>query len=142
MARDFEFDLTPLTEAIRHSPEAVGRGARRGLDKVKDDWVLKSRNIAPLALKDGGNLRRQIGGELHGEGLESSLIITANASSKSGDKGFNYSYYIHKGHMAADGKSLRHPGTVEEFLDESADEEKYKQMIEEEAKDAARQVGW
>lgn len=139
MARDFEFDLTPLTEAIRHSPEVAGRGARRGLDNAKDDWVLKARNIAALKT---GNIRRQTSGELHGEGLESSVIITANASSKSGDKGFNYSYYIHEGYMAADGKSLRHPGTVEEFLDKSADEERFKQMIEEEIKEELRRGGW
>lgn len=142
MARDFEIDLTPLTEAIRHTPDAVGRGARRGLDIYKDEWVLKGRNIAPLNIEDGGNLRRQMNGKLHGAGLESNVIITANAYSKTGNKTFNYPYYIHEGHMAADGKSLRHPGTVEEFLDDSADEVKLKQTLEEEIKEELRRGGW
>ncbi len=136
MANDFELDLRHLERAIRKSPEAAGRGTRQALDEIKDDWVRASRDIAPL---DTGNLRRQITGEVEGAALNSKVIITANATQKNG-KRFNYAYYIHE--EDAGGKSLKTPGTVKKFLDESADETKWQRWLEEEITDALRREGW
>lgn len=139
MARDYNLDLTPLTEIIKRSPEAAGRGGEKGLDEVKDDWVRDARNIAPL---DTSNLRRQISGEVEKAALDSSLIVTANAKAKTGDKSFNYGYYIHEGHMAEAGRKLRTPGTVEQFLDDSADEAKFLETLEQAIKDQLQREGW
>lgn len=150
MSKEFELDLRHLERAIRNSPEAAGKGAKQALDDIKDDWVREARDIAPIApdrpKRAGGNLRKQINGELEGQALESSVIVTANATQKSKKTGktFNYAYYIHEGHMAADGKSLQHPGTVEKFLDESAEKRQaeWQRMIEEDIRDALRREGW
>ena len=133
MAKDFELDLGPLRKLIANSPEAAGRGARQAMDDIKDDWVRQSRDIAPL---DTGNLRRQITGEVEGQELISKVIVTANAA----QKGFNYGYYIHEEN--AGGKSLRTPGTVKKFIDESADEAKWQRWLEEEIADELKRAGW
>ena len=136
MAKDFTLDLSKLEKAIRKSPEAAGRGAREALDQIKDDWVREARDIAPL---DTSNLRKQINGELEGNALNSSVVITANAAQKNG-KRFNYAYYIHE--KDAGGKSLRTPGTVKKFLDEAVDEAKYQKWLEEDIQDALKREGW
>ncbi|MBA9027520.1 hypothetical protein [Peribacillus huizhouensis] len=136
MARSFEIDMRPLKRLIAQSPGAAGRGAKRGLDDVKDDWVRGARDIAPL---DTSNLRRQISGKAAG-GLNGSVIVTANATAKTGDRRFNYGYYIHE--QDAGGKQLRTPGTVKKFLDKSADEAKWKRLIEDEMKAELRRSGW
>jgi hypothetical protein len=133
MVKDFELDLGPLRHLIAKSPEAAGRGARQAMDDIKDDWVRQSRDIAPL---DTGNLRRQIAGEVEGRELNLKTIVTANAA----QKGFNYGYYIHEENSG--GKSLRTSGTVKKFLDESADEAKFKRMLEEEIVEALKGAGW
>lgn len=133
MAKDFELDLGPLRNLIAKSPEAAGRGARQAMDDIKDDWVRGARDIAPL---DTSNLRQQIAGEVEGQELNSKVIVTANAA----QKGFNYGYYIHEEN--AGGKSLRTPGTVKKFLDESADEAKWQRWIEEEITDELKRAGW
>lgn len=133
MAKDFELDLGPLRQLLAKSPEAAGRGARQALDDIKDDWVRQSRDIAPL---DTSNLRQQIAGEVEGQELNSKVIVTANAA----QKGFNYGYYIHEEN--AGGKSLRTPGTVKKFLDESADEAKWRRWLEEEIADELKRAGW
>lgn len=136
-----KLDLQPLVNLLERSPEAAGRGAKRAMGDIKDDWVRGARDIGPL---DTGNLRRQISGKQKGSGLEGEVIVTANATSKSGGRRFNYSYYIHEGGMAADGKHLRTPGTVEEFLAESADrsEERWKAMLENEIREELNRAGW
>ena len=133
MAKDFELDLGPLRQLIAKSPDAAGRGARQAMDDIKDDWVRKSRDIAPL---DTSNLRRQIAGEVEGRELNLKTIVTANAA----QKGFNYGYYIHEEN--AGGKSLRTSGTVKKFLDEAADEAKWKRWLEEEIADELKRAGW
>jgi hypothetical protein len=133
MAKDFELDLGPLRKLIERSPEAAGRGAKQAMDDIKDDWVRGARDIAPL---DTGNLRRQIAGEVEGHDLNQKVIVTANAA----QKGFNYGYYIHEEN--AGGKSLRKSGTVKKFLDQSAEEEKWKRWLEEEIKNELRGAGW
>ena len=139
MAREFELDLGPLRKLIEKSPEAAGRGARQAMDDIKDIWVAKAVNKAPI---DKGNLRKQIEGEVEGNALDSKVIVTANATqrSKKTGKTFNYAYYIHEEN--AGGNSLKTPGTVKKFLDEAADEAKFKQMLEEEIIDALKGEGW
>ncbi len=139
MANNFKLDLRPLQRLIERSPEAAGRGANIAMDDIKDDWIREARDIAPL---DTSNLRRQIDGEVEGAGLSSEVIVTANAQSKNNGRRFNYAYYIHEGHMADDGKKLRHSGTVEKFLDESVDETKWRGWLEDEIKDALKREGW
>ncbi|MEY8188649.1 hypothetical protein AB4X15_03100 [Peribacillus simplex] len=133
MAKDFELDLGPLRKLIAKSPDAAGRGAKQAMDDIKDDWVRGARDIAPL---DTGNLRRQITGEVEGNGPNTKVIVTANAA----QKGFNYGYYIHE--FDAGGRKLRTPGTVKKFLDESADEAKWQQWLEEEIADELKKAGW
>lgn len=134
-------DLAPLINLIQRSPELAGKGAERAMGDIKDDWVREARDIAPL---DTGNLRRQISGEAEKQGLNSEVVVVGNATARGGGGRFNYGYYIHEGHMAEKGRKLRHPGTVEAFLDESAEENKehYLRMIEDEIKDELRRGGW
>ena len=134
----FELDLRPLVQLIRRSPEAAGRGATRAMRDIKDDWKREARDVAPL---DSTNLRRQIDGKPKGAGLNSFVEIEANAMNS---RHFNYAYYIHEGHMAADGKSLRHPGTVEEFLKQPAEqnEQRWADMIEREIREQLEREGW
>lgn len=139
MAGSFKLDMSGLLRAIERSPDAAGRGAKLAMDDIKDDWVKEARDIAPL---DSGNLRKQIHGEVDGEALNSSVIVTANATQKTGGKRFNYGYYIHEGHMAEDGKKLRTPGTVEKFLDKSANESKWQGWLDDEIGDALKKAGW
>jgi hypothetical protein len=141
MARSFDLDIGPLIDLIRQSQSAAATGATRAMEDIKDDWIKESRDIAPL---DSSNLRKQIHGKTEGTGLESMVEITANAISKSNGRRFNYAYYIHEGHMAGDGKKLRHPGTVEKFLDESGEKNKQRwlDILEEEIKDELKREGW
>lgn len=134
----FSLDLGPLRDLIRRSPSAAGRGAAKGMRDIKDDWKRESRDVAPL---DTGNLRRQISGKVDGNGLDSVVEIEANALTS---QRFNYAYYIHEGGMSADGKSLRHPGTVEEFLKQPAEqsEQRWAQILEREIREQLRREGW
>jgi Bacteriophage HK97-gp10, putative tail-component len=134
----FSIDLGPLVDLLERSPEAAGRGAKTAMRDIKDDWRRAARDVAPL---DTGNLRRQISGKVQGSGLDSSVEIEANAMNSSH---FNYAYYIHEGGMAADGKSLRHPGTVEEFLKQPAEqnEQRWQSMLEREIREQLNREGW
>ena len=90
MAREFEMDTSQLEALIRRSPEAAARGARRGLHDSLDDWVIQSRNIAPI---DKGTLRRGIKSEgVHGQ----STNLAGEISSVAKERNFNYAYYIHE----------------------------------------------
>lgn len=137
MAKEFELDLGPLRQLLAKSPEAAGRGGHIAMDRIKDDWVAKAVDVAPLN-KTG--LRQAINGEVEGNNLNSKVIVTGNAK----QTGFNYGYYIHEGHMAEDGKKLRTPGTVEKFLDVPAEnrEETWKRWLEEEIADELKKAGW
>lgn len=141
MAKSFSLDMSALVKALQDSPEAAGKGAKQAMDDIKDDWVRGARDVAPL---DSGNLRKQISGEVEGGGLESEVIVTANAVNQTGNKRFNYGYYIHEGHMAKDGKQLRTPGTVEQFLDDTGEknEAKWQGWLEDEIGDALKRKGW
>lgn len=134
----FSLDLSPLVRLLEQSHEAAGRGVTTGMRDIKDDWKRAAVDVAPLKT---GNIRRQINGRVEGSGLESTVEIEANAMNSAR---FNYAYYIHEGHMSADGKSLRHPGTVEEFLAEPArdNEQRWQAMLEREIREQLDREGW
>lgn len=126
-------DIDPLVRLLNESVAAVEQGAKQGLDDVKDKWVADAVNIAPL---DKGALRVAIEGRVEDE---LSISVAGNARTK---EGFNYGYYIHEGHMAADGKRLRHPGTVENFIDAAVNESKFERMIESAIHERLKGAGW
>lgn len=139
--KDFEIDFEELIRALEHAPEAIGRGAKKSLGDVKDDWVREAVDIAPL---DKRNLRDQIHGNVDNPGLDGVVEVSGNATSDTGGKRFNYGYYIHEGHMAADGKSLRTPGTEEKFLEKSAEKrlKEYEQWFIEDIEKELKREGW
>lgn len=136
-----DLNLSALVHLLERSPELAGKGAERAMDDIKDDWVREARDVAPL---DTGNLRRQIDGEAEKKGLDSEVIVVGNASARGGGGRFNYGYFIHEGHMAEKGRKLRHPGTVEKFLEEPAEanKQRYLEMIEDEIEEELRRGGW
>jgi hypothetical protein len=136
MARDFEFDISGLQHLLNQSPQAAAKGAKRGLHDSLDDWVLKSRDIAPI---DTGLLRRGIKAEgVAGTGLN----LKAEISSTAKERNFNYAYYIHE--QDAGGKNLRVPGTVKKYLDQSGEDnkDKWMQWVEEEVRNELQRQGW
>ncbi|MEH7521689.1 hypothetical protein V7149_00180 [Bacillus sp. JJ1503] len=136
--RSSDLDISPLMNLLRRTTYAAQRGANRAMTDIKNDWVRSSRDIAPL---DTGNLRKQISGNVIKSGNSPIVEIKANAINSSH---FNYAYYIHEGEFAADGKRLRHPGTVEKFLDDSQrqNEERWKAMLEAEILKELQREGW
>lgn len=139
MAIELKFDVSRIADACRKSPEAAYTGAKRGMHDVMDDWLLKSRNVAPL---DTGNLRRQLATEVKGTSL-ADLVgeIYGNATESSPKYGrFNYGYWLHEVHTG----KLHTPGTVRKFLDEPAEQnkEKWFQHIEKEVQAELRRLGW
>lgn len=139
MAMEFTFDLSRLSEAIRRAPEAAGRGAKQGLDDIKDDWVRESRDIAPT---DTTNLRKQIHGDVENPGLNGQVIISAPAMSTWKGRPFNYAYYIHEEN--AGGKSLKTPGAEKKFFDVSGKnrEDEWQRWLEEEIERELKREGW
>jgi hypothetical protein len=133
MARDFEFDVSRLQHLMNQSPRAAAKGARRGLHDSLDDWVLQSRNIAPL---DKGTLRQGIKAE-GVRGRETNLV--GEISSVAKERNFNYAYYIHE--LDAGGKNV---GGEKKYLDKSGEENKDKWMrwIEEEIRAELQREGW
>lgn len=122
---------------IQQTPGAMADGLESALDDIKKDWHTGARDIAPL---DTGDLRQQIKSQASNTGLDGEVVIESNARRN----GFNYAYYIHEGHMAADGKRLRTPGTVENYLEESAERRKseWTQWIEDDVEREVRRKGW
>jgi hypothetical protein len=135
VAIELEFDLSPLIDLIRKSPEAAARGAKRGLHDALDDWVRQSRDIAPI---DGGTLRRSITAHpIEGSGLNLEGTVSANATERWRNGTFNYAYYIHE--------VTEHAVTGDpKFLDNPAkqNERKWYGWIEDEIKDELKKAGW
>jgi hypothetical protein len=133
MARDFEFDVSGLQHLMNQSPQAAAKGAKRGLHDSLDDWVLKSRDIAPI---DKGTLRQGIKAE-GVRGRETNLV--GEISSVAKERNFNYAYYIHE--LDAGGKNV---GGEKKYLDKSGEENKDKWMrwIEEEIRAELQREGW
>lgn len=162
MASSIEFDFRKLIEKYDKAAETIALGLRRGLHDVLDEWRAESVDVAPIdttpapkrrrkgkrgrASGGGGTLRRSISvGEIVSDGLSISGSISANATEKSRNgRRFNYAYYIHEGFAEKDGKKMRTPGTVADFLDATAkkNEERWQVRIEEEIKEELRKQGW
>lgn len=135
-----DFDIDKFMRMVEKSPDAILRGAKRGMHDALDDWQSAAVDIAPL---DKGTLRRSIAQEpiqVSGDSIVG--VITANAIEVSRSGRFNYAYYIHE--KDAGGKILRHPGTVKKFLDVSLkkNEKKYLDHIEKEIKTEMEREGW
>lgn len=136
MALDFELDISKFLRGIEAAEDAVKKGAKQGLDDVKDDWTREARDIAPL---DSSNLRRQIDGEVDGF----VVTMTGNAVENSKRYGrFNYGYWLHE--KAPSSTNLTTPGTKLKFFDESGNDRKddWLKMIENEIKEELRKAGW
>lgn len=136
---NFTLDMSKFLKAVKESPEAVGRGAKRALGDIKDDWVRGAVDIAPV---DTTNLREQIRGEVGESGSSSFVEVEANATQESKSGRFNYAVYIHE--YDAGGKILRTPGTEKKFLDVSLEqrEDEYQQWLEEEVEAELKKAGW
>jgi hypothetical protein len=133
MAREFEINTLQLEALFRASPEEAARGARRGLHDSLDDWVLKSRDIAPI---DKGTLRQGIKAEgVRGAGLN----LKAEISSTAKERNFNYAYYIHE--EDAGGKNV---SGEKQYLDKSGEDnrDQWKRWIEEEIRAELQREGW
>lgn len=137
MATNFRLDWSEIDRALRRSPQQMGSVARQALDDIKDDWVRGARDIAPI---DDNPLRRSIQGTLKNPGLSGIVEVSANAKQESRGRSFNYALYIHE--YDAGGKSLKTPGTVKKFLDESMDEAKATRMLERELRRGITNAGW
>lgn len=140
MARDLELDLTGLMRALQGFEDEAQSSLHSTMDEIKDDWVQKSRDVAPL---DDGNLRRQIDGSVEGTGANSKVIVTGNATNSSRGYGrFNYGYYLHE--EAPSSTNLSTQGTTLKFLDEPAEEReaKWMQWLEDGLREAARRRGF
>ncbi|MEK3995463.1 hypothetical protein MKY29_11980 [Psychrobacillus sp. FSL K6-2365] len=133
----FELDLSELDRAFLRSPQIVGETTEEVLDEIKDDWVMEARDIAPLK---SGNLRQQIKGTVQESGMNSSVMVTGNATNRTGNGDFNYGYYIHE--LDAGGDSLRTPGTEKKFLEKSVDETKWQRMLVQRVLNKLRGLGW
>lgn len=131
-------NINEYMRLIQQTPGAMADGLESALDDIKKDWHTEAREIAPI---DKGDLRQQIKSQASNTGLDGTVVIESNARSSSG---FNYAYYIHEGHMAADGKRLRTPGTVEKYLEESAEQRKgeWVEWIEDDVEHELRRKGW
>lgn len=136
MAIKVDLNLDGLIRLLEKSPKAVYDGAKRGLHDTMNEWLSKSRDIAPL---DSGNLRRQLhtevddkvlAGEIYGNAVEYSLKYGR----------FNYGYWLHEIHTG----NLSTPGTVHKFIDAPAkkDKEKWLRHIEKEIEAEAKRKGW
>jgi hypothetical protein len=137
MARDFDINIAGLERLMRMSPEAAGRGAKRGLHDALDDWKAQATDIAPI---DKGTLRRGIKAEgVKGTGLNMKAEISSTAIEESGSGRFNYAYYIHE--LNAGGANV---GGEKKYLDKSAEvnQAKWMRWIEEEIQKELRREGW
>lgn len=129
--------MADFLRLLNQTPEAMGDGVKSAMSDIKTDWQREARDIAPL---DTGRLRQDIKTTVDGVGIDQGVTIESNSYKN----GFNYAYYIHEGHMSADGKSLRTLGTVEDYLDKSADKRvnTWLEWLEDEVKRELRRKGW
>lgn len=130
---EFNLDLSQLTQSLNQSPNAVGRALLNGLTDVKNDWKAESVDIAPIAEKLGGTLRRSIDAEVFTDGDSTGVEIMANATR--GPRNFNYAYYIHEGNgNAVTGEK--------KFLDKPAqqNQDKWRQWLEKELEEELRRI--
>lgn len=145
MAFEIKFDFSELMDAIKQAPEAVAKGAKRGLHDALDEWQDESRNLAPLRW---GELRDSIKTdiEVDASGLTGKIGALAVETNKRGES-FNYAYYLHEIHPEKHGNKFANPsvpGTVPKFLDTAAEgkENRWRRMIETEIEKDLKKVGW
>ncbi|MUG87652.1 HK97 gp10 family phage protein [Paenibacillus timonensis] len=145
MAFEIDFDFSELIDAIKHAPEAVAEGAKRGLHDALDEWKADAYDIAPLRK---GALRDSITPEVTGDGLSITGELSANVVELTNTgRRFNYAYYLHEIHPKKHGNKFANPttpGTVPKFLDTAAEgkEDRWRQMIETEINKNLKGVGW
>lgn len=140
MSREFHINLDAFVRDLRGLEDDIARAAHSTMDEIKDDWVQKSRDVAP---KDDSNLRRQIHGTVEGNGANSKVIVTGNATNSSRGYGrFNYGYYLHE--EAPSSTKLSTQGTTLKFLDKPAEEREREWMrwLEEGVTEASRRRGF
>jgi len=140
MGREFEINIDEMIRDLEGFRQEAQTALHGTMDEIKDDWVQKSRDVAPL---DDGNLRRQIDGTVEGTGANSKVIVTGNATNSSRGFGrFNYGYYLHE--EAPSSTNLSTQGTMLKFLDEPAKEREAEWMrwLEEDIRNAARRRGF
>lgn len=137
MAGEFYFESNGLAQAMERSIDATARGMLNGLTDVKNDWKAESVDVAPIAEKLGGTLRRSIDAEIFTDGDSTGVEITANATR--GSRRFNYAYYIHE--EDAGGANVN---GEKKFLDKPAldNKEKWADWIEREIESELRRAGW
>jgi hypothetical protein len=146
---EISIDLSRFLNAIEEASQIVGDGAKRGLHDVMDEWLIKSRDVAPL---DKGTLRRSMSTDIKGSGIDLTGEISAAAievakKGKWAGQRFNYAYYLHEVYPKKHGESFKNPttpGTIPQYLDKPAkqNEDKWKQHIEKEIEKALREKGW
>jgi hypothetical protein len=140
MGREFEINIDEMIRDLEGFKQELQTALPGTMDEIKDDWVQKSRDVAPL---DDGNLRRQIDGKVEGNGTNSKVIVTGNATNSSKGYGrFNYGYYLHE--EAPSTTKLSTQGTTLKFFDEPAQEREAEWMrwLEKDISDAARRRGF
>ncbi|MFE4202139.1 HK97 gp10 family phage protein [Aneurinibacillus aneurinilyticus] len=138
MAANIELDLSKFIRLLEKTPEAIHRGGKRGLHDAMDDWLAKSRDVAPL---DKGNLRKQLATEVDPKTLTGE--IRGNAVEHSPGYGrFNYGYWLHEDEGQS--ANLSTPDTVHKFLDEPAKlhQKEWVRHIESEIKTEGKREGW
>lgn len=136
---EFTLDIRKFKQAFTEAPGAAGRGAKRALGDIKDDWVRGAVDIAPV---DKTTLRQAINGKTGGTGSDQFVEIQANATQDTGGKRFNYAYYIHE--KDAGGRTLKLAGAEKKFLDVAMEKRQaeYQRWIEEEIMEELRKAGW
>ena len=133
---NFELDLREFERAIQQASSVVARGAKRGLDDIRDDWLDRSETVTPV---DTTHLKRQTEGEVEGNALNNMRVILRNDAQS--DDGFNYAYYIHEEDFG--GKTPRN-GKLKKFLDQPLEENigRYENKLQSEIEEELRRQGW
>jgi hypothetical protein len=140
-------DLTKFLHAIEEATAIMGDGAKRGLHDVMDEWLSKSRDLAPL---DKGTLRRGMSTDIKGTGADltgeiNAVAIEVAKTGKWSGQRFNYAWYLHEsGKYGESFKNPSTPGTIPKFLDKPAkdNEDKWLKHIEKEIEKELKAKGW
>ncbi|QDX93635.1 HK97 gp10 family phage protein [Brevibacillus laterosporus] len=122
----------------------MGRGAKRGMHDVLDEWKVEAVDLAPL---DKGLLRRGIHTKVTGKSANLTATIQSSAVESSNGQRFDYAYYLHNVYPEKYGDSFQNPttpGTIPNYLEKPAEEnkERWKQMIEDEIKAEMSRAGY
>lgn len=133
MAKEFDLDVSEMKTLMLLAPMTAHKAAKGAMHDALDNWVVESRDIAPI---DKGTLRRGI----RSEGVtEKNGELVGEVSSTAIERDFNYAYYIHE--LDAGGKNV---GGVHQYLDKAAEDNRDKWLgwVEDDIKAALRGEGW